>query len=114
MLLGSMKIRVASENLEVIPQKQKRKSPPPVRSSRGTSRETLSVDLHGLTRKEAEEVLERTLDQALLENARAIEVIHGIGKGVLKKAVESFFQGRKQVAGIKEDLSNPGVIWVYL
>ena len=46
-----------------------------------------SIDLHGMQRKEALEALEEYLSNAVLAELPMVDIVHGIGGGVLKKAV---------------------------
>ena len=46
-----------------------------------------SIDLHGLTRVEALEALEEYLSNAVLADVATVDIVHGIGSGVLKNAV---------------------------
>ncbi|MGQ9896916.1 MAG: endonuclease MutS2 [Acidobacteriota bacterium] len=50
----------------------------------------LEVNLIGLTTDEATDVLDRYLDRAVLAGLTQVRVIHGVGTGALRKAVEAF------------------------
>jgi DNA mismatch repair protein MutS2 len=39
------------------------------------------------------------LDEALLHGERRLEVVHGAGEGILRRAVREFLAGRREVAG---------------
>jgi len=56
------------------------------------SAQSIRLDIRGKYRDEALEELERYLDQALLSGRKQVEVIHGKGTGVLKKAVREYLQ----------------------
>jgi DNA mismatch repair protein MutS2 len=52
--------------------------------------------------KRAEEALALVatfLDDALLHDARHLEIVHGAGEGILRRAVREFLAGRSEVAG---------------
>ena len=85
---------------------------PPER--RAASGRTLRVDLHGLVVTEAISALTSVINQAALEGAERIEVVHGIGTGRVKRAVHQYLATLPIVEAIKEDSLNPGVTWVYL
>jgi Mismatch repair ATPase (MutS family) len=48
------------------------------------------INLIGLTTDEALDALDRYLDRAVLAGLTRVRVIHGIGTGALRKAVEAF------------------------
>lgn len=82
---------------------------------RGTAATSeLVIDLHRLTRDEAAESLEQILDRALLQGCSRIKVIHGIGSGVVKRAVHDYLSQARHVSEYKADPLNPGVTWVLL
>jgi DNA mismatch repair protein MutS2 len=58
----------------------------------------LEVDLRGLESDEALAELDRGLDRALLAGLAELRVVHGIGRGVLRAAVERHLRGHPQVA----------------
>lgn len=45
------------------------------------------LDIRGFTKGEAEKIIEDFLDRLLLSNTHEAQIIHGVGTGVLKKAV---------------------------
>jgi DNA mismatch repair protein MutS2 len=58
----------------------------------------LEVDLRGLEADEALQSLDRGLDRAVLSGLSELRVIHGIGRGVLRAAVERHLRAHPQVA----------------
>jgi DNA mismatch repair protein MutS2 len=48
---------------------------------------------------EALPLLERFLDDALLQNAGELEIVHGTGEGILRKVVREFLAEHREVAG---------------
>ena len=52
----------------------------------------LEVDLRGLRFEEVKEVLDKSIDKALLSNIRSLTIIHGFGTGALKKAVDQYIK----------------------
>jgi DNA-nicking Smr family endonuclease len=54
---------------------------------------TAKIDLHGLTKEDAEIALRVFLD-GLPDSIHTVEVIHGIGSGVLKEMVSGFYHSR--------------------
>jgi len=57
----------------------------------------LEVDLRGMEPEEALREVDLALDRALLANFGELRIIHGIGKGVLKSAVERHLRSHPQV-----------------
>ena len=56
---------------------------------------TVSIDLHGMQRLDAECALRNFLDN-LPNNVHTVEVIHGVGSGILKQMVSEFYHHRVQ------------------
>lgn len=59
----------------------------------------LEVDLRGMEADEATSALDQALDRAVRAGLAELRVIHGIGRGVLRAAVERHLRGHPQVAG---------------
>ncbi len=57
-----------------------------------------TVDLHGKTWEEARPILEKFLDQAIVQGARTIRIVHGHGSGALREAVREFLKNEPYVA----------------
>jgi len=56
---------------------------------------TVRIDLHGMLRLDAECALKSFLDN-LPNNVHTVEVIHGVGSGILKQLVFEFYHCRIQ------------------
>lgn len=72
-----------------------------------------AVDLHGLTAVDAISKLEQAINSALLAGHDLIDVVHGIGEGVLKRTVHKHLGELSVVKNFKIDPQNPGVTKVY-
>jgi DNA mismatch repair protein MutS2 len=59
----------------------------------------LEVDLRGMDVGDAMQALDQGLDRAVLTGLADLRVIHGIGRGVLRSAVEKHLREHPQVAG---------------
>ena len=68
----------------------------------------LEVDLRGSEVDEALLALDHALDRAMLAGLGELRVIHGIGKGVLRGAVERHLREHPQVASARTGLVNEG------
>ncbi len=66
--------------------------------SLGEEAAPLEVDLRGMEAEEALRTLDGGLDRAVLAGLSELRIIHGIGRGVLRAAVERHLQGHPQVA----------------
>ena len=71
---------------------------------------TAKIDLHGMQKLDAEINLRCFLD-ALPNNIHTVEVIHGIGSGVLKQMVFDFYHPRIQDKA--QCIGNPGQTNIY-
>ena len=72
-----------------------------------------SVNLVGLRVDEALPLVDRLLDQAVLQGAERVDIIHGTGTGRLKQAVREHLKHHTMVKAVHGDV-NPGVTLVDL
>lgn len=72
-----------------------------------------SVNLVGLRVEEALPLVDRLLDQAILQGAERVDIIHGTGTGRLKQAVREHLKHHTMVKAVHGDV-NPGVTLVDL
>ncbi len=49
--------------------------------------------------EEALDLVATFLDEALLHDARRLEIVHGAGEGILRRAIREFLAGRSEVSG---------------
>jgi dsDNA-specific endonuclease/ATPase MutS2 len=95
--------------------KLKRHSPRDKGKSKFSGNQRIKTcDLHGQTKSQAEEILLGFFDRALRDDVDMLEIIHGIGSGVIKSFVLEFFEKQTQVKNVRADEKNPGVTWIYL
>ena len=88
-LVGSMRMRVAPEEIESVEGAPARRPP-----ARATARPLpipssgyLEADLHGLRAEAAAEAVDIEIDRALLAGRKKVHLIHGRGTGALRSAV---------------------------
>lgn len=60
------------------------------------------IDLHGMYVQQALQALEKWLDKANLLGHKHLEVIHGIGKGILRREIRTYLRSHKLVKRIIE------------
>ena len=70
------------------------------------------VNLVGLTVDEALPRVDKALDEALLADRHEVRVIHGFGKGRLRKAVAGFLEGHPHVAAVRLGAEGRGGVTV--
>jgi DNA mismatch repair protein MutS2 len=58
----------------------------------------LEVDLRGMERDQALAALDSGLDRAVIAGLSELRIVHGIGRGILRDAVERHLRGHPQVA----------------
>lgn len=115
--LGTVNSWVPREKLLLLPPKKGKKTSKKWRAtsqSHSKNNVKISVDLHGLTRDEAVIRVEQAIDQALLTSNHRLEIIHGLGSGILQKAIHHYLSQARQVSRFELDKNNPGTTWVWL
>ena len=68
----------------------------------------LELDLRGMESAEALTALDAGLDRAVMAGLTELRIVHGIGRGVLRSAVERHLRGHPQVASQRLGLVNEG------
>ena len=66
------------------------------------------LDLRGKRYEEAMEALDAFIDQALLNNMAQVDIIHGIGTGIIREGVTKYLQRNKQVKSFGYAPQNAG------
>ena len=69
---------------------------------------SLEVDLRGMEVEEALRTLDEGLDRAVVSGLTELRIVHGIGRGVLRAAVERHLRGHPQVADQRLGVQNEG------
>lgn len=120
---GSLKMRIRRSDIaEVIASAAGRASATPVAAarskgirvslSRDKARETSAVateiNVIGRNVEEATDEVERFLDQAFLEGLPRIRIVHGVGMGILRKALRAYLTRHPQVERVSEPPHNEG------
>lgn len=112
--VNAVNFHIAIKDLEKLNESEKPTiSPSAITISRGKN--IISIDLHGLTTEQSIKALERDLNRAFLDrNCCGLEVIHGKGREIIKKAVKSFFKDKNLAVRLTEDLHNTGKTTIWL
>jgi DNA mismatch repair protein MutS2 len=84
------------------------------RYSEKQKRSLESIDLHGLTVRDALAQLEQHLNQAIMARMDKIEVVHGHGSGRIRDAVHEYLGSVSVVQRFEINQFNPGITRVYL
>ncbi len=83
---GGIRLEIDSTDLSPARDVGKRKAKP-VSHSLPAKTVRLQLDLRGMTAEEARDEVDKFLDDAVLSGASTVEIIHGIGTGVLRREV---------------------------
>ncbi|QUV81929.1 Smr/MutS family protein [Chloracidobacterium sp. D] len=96
---GALRLKVPATTLAKLPLAKSQPTPsaPPARQTLVAMHDVTlegqvpsEINLIGLTTDEATDALDRYLDRAVLAGLTQVRVIHGVGTGALRKAVETF------------------------
>jgi DNA mismatch repair protein MutS2 len=101
--MGIMKINVLLENCRLVepasaPQEKRNRAAVDLAKTQQASRE---VDIRGQTVEEAEQALDKFIDDAILAGLGEIIIIHGKGTGALKKGVRAYLKAHRAVREIR-------------
>jgi DNA mismatch repair protein MutS2 len=101
---GGLRIEVAPERLRRARSRAVDRSEPRVTVSAGErgDRAESELNLIGMRTTEALRRLEEFLDQAYLKNQGEVRVVHGIGSGALKKAVQDYLRESRYCADFRQ------------
>ena len=72
------------------------------------------IDLHGMDREYAIFKVKEFIDDCYKLKHEKIIIIHGIGKGILRNAINEYLKKDKRVLEYKIDFMNPGCTLVCL
>ncbi len=73
-----------------------------------------SIDLHGMDREYAIFKVKEFIDECYQLRNEYIVIIHGIGKGILRNAINDYLKKDRRVLEYKLDFMNPGCTLVRL
>lgn len=113
--LGFLKLTVPAAACRLLSESAKQQEQP--RSKISAKRTSLirpetaprQIDIRGMTIEEAEAVLDRYIDDALLSGLHEVLIIHGKGTGALRKGVKSYLENHSHIKSIRiADLNEGG------
>jgi DNA mismatch repair protein MutS2 len=76
--------------------------------TREASAGATEINVIGRTVEEATDAVEKFLDQAFLEGLPRVRVVHGVGMGILRKALRTYLGKHPQVDKVSEPPQNEG------
>jgi DNA mismatch repair protein MutS2 len=114
-LVGSLRLRASRDDIQLLKIAAPQASSPVTRLPRGVSAD-VDVDEHfspeinviGSTVDEAVDRVDKFLDEAVMAGAESVRVIHGHGKGALRKAVAELLTGHAHVERFNTAPANQG------
>ncbi len=110
--LGAMKLTVAISACRLLPESGKPKGQlvtKHVSSITRTDSVSRQIDIRGMNIEEAEIVLGKYIDDAVLSGLNEVLIIHGKGTGVLRKGVKSFLENHSHIKTVRiADLNEGG------
>ena len=89
-------------------QKPKKKQVHVVKKSKKSAEPRARLDLRGKRYEEAMQELDEFIDQALLNNIAQVDIIHGIGTGVIREGVTKYLSRNKHVKSFGYAPQNAG------
>ena len=89
-------------------QKPKKKQVHVVKKSKKSAGPRARLDLRGKRYEEAMQELDEFIDQALLNNIAQVDIIHGIGTGVIREGVTKYLRRNKHVKSFGYAPQNAG------
>ena len=107
--VGNVRIRASFKELELVEEREEREEAADTSWRKVvTSRSSSQVNVIGMRVDEAIPVVEKAIDNALLNGFSELEIIHGIGTGRLRKAIREYLKEHSSVKEFKSGGSQKG------
>lgn len=108
--LGVLKFTVPMSACRLLSEPAKSKEPVTTRHINMTKIETVArqIDIRGMTIEEAETMLDKYIDDAILSGLNEVLIIHGKGTGALRKGVKAYLEAHPYIKGIRIAELNEG------
>ena len=107
--IGSLRMRVKADDVEEVETEKEKRPPkitvrtePTAETQRSQSAGAAELHVRGLRVEEALEKVDKFLDEAVLAGHAEVRIVHGIGKGALKKALAEFLASHPHVESTRE------------
>ncbi len=95
--IGSMKLQVPVQNLEMIAPNRHKQNVNIRTQATKTRNVTTEINVIGMTVEEARMVVDKFLDDSHLAKLQTVHIIHGKGTGKLRKGIQEFLQKHPHV-----------------
>jgi DNA mismatch repair protein MutS2 len=106
--MGSITTKLAEEQFEIIETEEQKQAKTKAVTKKVTSKVKAQLDLRGMRYEEAELELDSYIDQALLANLIQIQIVHGIGTGVIREMVQKKLQKHRHIKSYEYAPINAG------
>ncbi|WP_094606196.1 Endonuclease MutS2 [Sporomusa silvacetica DSM 10669] len=109
--LGILKMTVAAAACRILSESGRPKEQPATKHVNITIRDSVArqIDIRGMTIEEAEIILDKYIDDAILSGLNEVLIIHGKGTGALRKGVKTYLETHSHIKGIRiADLNEGG------
>jgi DNA mismatch repair protein MutS2 len=97
--VGKLRMEFPLSDLEPLPDAQQKPAPTRYSKPRPPQPVPLELDLHGKRVEEAQPLLEKYLDDAILAGYNSVRINHGRGTGTLRAVVHQYLKSHPQVRG---------------
>jgi DNA mismatch repair protein MutS2 len=97
--IGKLRMEFPLSDLEPLPDLQQKPAPTRYSKPRPPQPVPMELDLHGLRVEEAQPLLEKYLDDAILAGYSSVRINHGRGTGTLRAVVHQYLKSHPQVRG---------------
>jgi len=97
--VGKLRMAFPLSDLEPLPDLQQKPAPTRYSKPRPPQPVPLELDLHGKRVEEAQPLLEKYLDDAILAGLGSVRINHGRGTGTLRAVVHQYLKSHPQVRG---------------
>lgn len=103
--LGKIETNVKLDNLRRLKKAAKKAEKPktaPTKMTLYNEQVSPEINLIGMNSEEALYTLEEYIDKCLRVHLGEIRIIHGYGEGILRKAVQNYLKGRKEIVSFRD------------
>ena len=115
--MGSIRMRTAITNLQIVPQSPKKRTEPPKEKVKVVRKFTpsqpqMELNVIGMNVDEALVEVENFLDKAVMDNLEEVKIIHGAGTGRLRNAIAERLKKHRHVKEFRSGRYGEGEIGV--